>query len=296
MMQFYDDETFLCDVAAEFLVNGLQNHEQVVVVAIPRHQHKLKLALQDRRWNIDEAQRSGRIEWRDATEVLQQIRVDGRLDPLRVMTLLGELLRHCKVSGSARRTRLYAEVAGLLWEEGQLDACEQLEASWAQLADSHHFSLLCSYRVASDRAITDVPLRRICGLHSHVLPTENGTAGRGKLEDRLRHLFLLEHHVRVLEGALTQAAQCETSLRQTVDGIRDRIATAKDLVQGPLLASSVDLERLEASVQAGDRDGALTLIQRLRQDVGLVRGSLEELLDRRGAGKSSRPPVAARPE
>lgn len=282
LLQLYQDEIFLSDVVADFMVGGLQHHEHLVVIAIDAHREQLVTALRSKAWDVDGAMLSGRLVMRDAREMLGRLFVDGQLQEHRLLDQLTELLEDCRLADSQNRARIYAEMGGLLWEESAREACEQLEAAWVKMAAEHRFTLLCSYRVLLGvGAAQATSSTRLCNLHTHVLPTEH-CLGRGRVEERLRHLFMLEQHTRELEQALSLSTHSETLLNGTIERLRSRLTSAADIVRDTVPEWTDDLESVRKHVVDGDVTASLELIAQMSHKADTLRNALMLSLDKPG--------------
>lgn len=282
LLQLYQDETFLSDVVADFMVSGLQHHEQLVVIAIEAHREQLVTALRGKAWDVEGAVLSGRLVMRDAREMLGGLLVDGQLQEHHLLAQLTELLDDCRLADSPNRARVYAELAGLLWEESAREACEQLEAAWVKMAAKHRFTLLCSYRVQLGvGAAQATSSTRLCNLHTHILPTEH-CLGTGRVEERLRHLFMLEQHTRELQEALALATHSETLLNGTIELLRARLNAAADVVRDAVPAWSHDLESVRKHVVDGDLSASLALLGQMSHKADSLRDTLMLSLDKPG--------------
>jgi KaiC/GvpD/RAD55 family RecA-like ATPase len=288
LLQLYQDETFLCDVVADFMIGGLQHHEQLVVIAIEAHREQLASALESRAWDVEGALLSGRLVMRDARDMLGRLLVDGQLQQHHLLDHLRELLDDCRLADSQKRARVYAEMAGLFWEESAREACEQLEAAWTKLAGSHRFTLLCSYRVLLGQGATQATSStRLCNLHTHILPSEH-CLGRGRVEERLRHLFMLEQHTRELEEALAVATRSEALLNGTIELLRARLASAAEIVRDAVPEWTDDLETVRKHVVDGNVPASLSLLARMSHRANTLRNTLMLALDKRAPARRER--------
>jgi hypothetical protein len=220
--------------------------------------------------------------------MLARLSLDGQLQQQQLYQELTLLLDDCRLVGSRGRARIYAEMAGLLWEQNAREACEQLEAAWVKMAESHHFTLLCSYRLLLGEGATQATAStRLCSLHTHILPTEHCLA-RGRLEDRLRHLFMLEQHTRELEEALSLSTHSETLLNGTIELLRSRLNAAADIVRVAVPEWISDLEAVRRHVVEGDVAASLRLLADMGDRTNALYDTLMLSLDKRGTQRRDR--------
>src|SRR5215207_5131604 len=70
LVQFYDEETFLCDAVAEYASAGLAAGDPIVIIATAAHQRAFAAALRPRSFDLDHAQASRQLTLLDADETL----------------------------------------------------------------------------------------------------------------------------------------------------------------------------------------------------------------------------------
>ena len=173
--QLYRSDEQLVDDACCYMVEGLQRGEAVIVVTTQSHWSAMvgRLAL-ERRIDLVEAVMHGQLRNMDAGIVLSALLVDGMPDSRRFEENAGSLI------GRARQrfgsVRVFAQLAGILWQEGNREAAIRLEELWDGLAARLPFTLLCPYQADTGADGYNLLLKCVCSAHSHLHP--RGYSGR----------------------------------------------------------------------------------------------------------------------
>ncbi|MEP6470959.1 MAG: MEDS domain-containing protein, partial [Acidobacteriota bacterium] len=118
--------------------------------------------------------------------------------------VVGGALRGATSPGGPTRVRVFGEMVGLLWAEGNRDAAVRVEQLWNDLAQSHDFSLLCAYPLAGfSHENHGKPFLQICGEHSRVVPAESYTTLETP-DEQLRSVSTLQQKASSFEAAVAQ--------------------------------------------------------------------------------------------
>lgn len=173
-VQFYDTDDFLCDSVAQFIAEGLELGEPIIVLATQAHRDGLVQRLAGRGLDWDRARRSRRLRWVDARAALETIMIGRVPDPARFDQQIGGLIRANVGAGGHERVRAFGELVDLLWREGNADAALALEDMWNDLGKAHSLSLMCAYSRGNIYKESAGPrYREVCDRHAHVLRPEN---------------------------------------------------------------------------------------------------------------------------
>jgi hypothetical protein len=239
ILQFYESDEFLCEVVVDFLATGLAAGESVVAIATDAHRQEIKAALRRRDADIDAAILTGQALMLDARATLADVMVGSDVDPALFQQVIGGHLTRVHRAGT--RVRVFGEMGGLLWMEGNREACLRIEEAWNRLSKQHELSLLCAYY-----ASTNVPehLGSTCSvsaLHDRVLPTQH-CAKSPKLELRLRHLFMLEQHARVLQAEAAKRCDAEKRMRASLSDAEAKLARTTQAVRGHVTVLQLELQ------------------------------------------------------
>jgi len=223
IVQFYDDDAFLCDSVAHFIAVGIEAGEPVCVVATAEHRAAFAIRLARRGLSVDHARASGQLVWLDARESLARFLVDGMPDWALFSGLFGHILEESRRRDPLACVRAYGEMVDLLWREGNKQAALRLEAMWNQLASSHSLSLLCAYVMGNFYRSGDAEsFRDVCRAHSHVLPAESMPAGGVASDNQRREISELQQRARSLENEIEHRKELESALREAL--IREKEA------------------------------------------------------------------------
>ncbi len=242
-VQFYDDERYLFGVVGEFVREGLQIGNAVVVIATPPHREGIAARLD--MGEADDAQRSGRLVWLDAECTLASFMVGDAPDRDRFRESVERVLGAAEeLTVHPRAVRAYGEMVDVLWRRGNMKAAIRLEELWTEIVRERGSSLLCAYRMRSFyREGDDSRFLDICKTHNLVLPTESFSRLDGP-EAKAREIAFLQQRARALEVEIERRRELEAALRQVLE---QRVHDAEEL------ATALRRER-EARAQAEAND------------------------------------------
>ena len=190
-----------------------------VVIAAPDHLSGITAALEDA--GIDPE--SDRCVLLDVDAVLASVLSDGEADRDRFRATLGAVLdEHLD---AARDVRVYAELAGRLWEGGEVTTAMHIEGLADELARERSFVLLCAYptELFDDDDVEGSGVREVCAAHTDLIHgelsrtgTEAGAVGLGEVLQQETVARDLDHQaVRRERDALRRA------LHEAADRARD---------------------------------------------------------------------------
>ena len=141
--QFHHHPETLAQSAFEFLEGGLRRGNSVVVIATPANTERLQARLTQAQFHIHALERSGQIRFLDAAQLLAELMVDGAPDRAKFLTAVRTILDRARIYG--RGTRVYGELAGMLWQDGKPQAAVQIEDLWNEVGRTLPFALYCGY-------------------------------------------------------------------------------------------------------------------------------------------------------
>jgi len=145
LVQFYDgDERSLMENVAQFLAEGVQRGEGLLVFATPSHSDGFRRQLRLIGVDPDGAEFERRLLVLDAERTL----ADFLVGEIPEQELFESTIRVAK-SGlrPSRGLRAYGEMVGILWKDGHHDAAIQLEALWNNFLQATGCKLFCAYPI-----------------------------------------------------------------------------------------------------------------------------------------------------
>ena len=213
-VQFYEKQSFLSSVVADFLGEGISGGQQAVVIATPPHRRAFTDELAARGVQAD-----GRLILLDAEETLALFMDGGQPDEQRFKAVVGGVLEP--------RARAYGEMVDVLARAGNVDAAIRLEELWNDVVDERKISLLCAYPIDTFAKHSDRgAFERICDRHSGVRPAESAVSPADVALLQQRAAALNDERAFLLEAAevLHRSLDYETRLRELSNLIVPRFA------------------------------------------------------------------------
>ena len=191
IVQFYEDDDFLCDTVAHFLGAGLIRGEPIVVFATAAHRAGLRERLLEKAFDVDRACAAGQITLLDADEMLGRFMVGGLPNARLFNESVGGVIETIRARRGPVRVRAFGEMVDLLWRRRNLEAALFLEVIWNDFGATYPISLLCAYVMADFyQEGGGSRCHDVCASHTHVLPSERfSTADDG--DERFRALSRL---------------------------------------------------------------------------------------------------------
>jgi anti-sigma regulatory factor (Ser/Thr protein kinase) len=182
-VQFHREEAELCDTVATFLADGIRDGGVSIAIATEAHRRAIDDALVAVGIDPVAARHEGQLLSFDAETTLAHIMRRGRLDRAAFRRTAAALVPGD--SQARRPARVFAEMASLLWDAGDVIGAIELETLCNELRRQIGFSMLCTYHgeALHDDSHADA-LSAVCRLHSAVLghfpnePTAPGEARR----------------------------------------------------------------------------------------------------------------------
>lgn len=170
--QFHRSPDALTESVFLFLDGGLRRGNSIVVIASPENRERLVERLSAGNVPPD-ARGSGQLELLDAATMLSQFGNGGVPEWARFRSAVGSILDRVRTAGAGRSIRIYAELAGMLWQDGNTDGAVRVEELWNALAGTYQFSLYCGYTLDTQSEESYAgPLEEVGGAHSDILGTD----------------------------------------------------------------------------------------------------------------------------
>jgi MEDS: MEthanogen/methylotroph, DcmR Sensory domain len=174
-VRFYDNDTSLARIVAEFLHQGFDRGGPGIVVASAIQREAIIRELTNRSLEVAELQHSHDLLMLDAEETLPTFMTDGKPDARKFRDRMCQAIESVCRGRTNCTVRIYGQMVDVLWQGGERDAAIRLEVLWNQLAQTEAFSLLCGYAIGN--FYKDAGFEDICRQHSHMVSAD-GQANR----------------------------------------------------------------------------------------------------------------------
>ena len=170
IVQVCQNEISQVETVTQFVKEGLENDEGVVIIARPALRKAVISKLDALGLDVHAFKSQGQIKFFDAEFLLSGFLIDGVLDEQAfqqfvISPVLPIQLKFGKI-------RAFGVMVDMLWKNGHHDLAIELEGWWNNLlSDKHELMVLCTYLLDSlDPNNYDNSLERICKCHTHSLP------------------------------------------------------------------------------------------------------------------------------
>ena len=165
---YFDDERFVAGVS-RFIEPALRSGNAVIVVATALHRQHLMRRLRTDGLEVEAAIEQRRYLALDAADAVSSFMGNGLPDPVRFLTLFGDLIATAADAAKTEdhRVTIFGEGVSLLWEGGNLEGAIEVERLSNLLSRTLDVDILCGYSVQGT-SIDDVTHERICAEHSAV--------------------------------------------------------------------------------------------------------------------------------
>ena len=165
----YDTDHDLVTMVVDYIAPALEND---TVLAIVRDDHRglLERGLEEAGADVGAARRRGHLITLDAAELLSTFMYDDLPDRDAFRAAVGGLITASARTG--RPVRVFGEMVGLLWDEGNVTGALALEDLWHEVAATNELAVLCTYAADTVRDNEDEILASLCHKHSVVMPHE----------------------------------------------------------------------------------------------------------------------------
>ena len=171
VVQLEEDGERLAGSVARYVDDGLKRGASVLIVADAAHRAAFARHLALRGTDVVAAVRAQHVIFWDAATILERIMLGGMPDSGRFELIVGSAVRELYWQPGKGAVRVYGEMVGLLWAQGEHAAALRLEQLWNELLRSVDFTLYCAYPI--DLFGDDFQIAALDGLlcsHTHVVP------------------------------------------------------------------------------------------------------------------------------
>jgi PAS domain S-box-containing protein len=229
IVQFYEDDGYLCDMVAGFLAAGLGAGEATCVIAAEERRAAIVEQLRAHDIDVAGARQHGRLHLFDARATLERFMVGGAPDSERFTSAVGDgILGAIRHHAAGKPVRVYGEMVDLLFRDGHADAALRIEELWNGIGARQPLSLLCAYDLSHFiRASDGDRFSAVCLAHGHVVPAESYVA-LTSADARARQVSALQQRGRALENEIAHRRLLEESLRVSRAELEDFVENAAE--------------------------------------------------------------------
>lgn len=186
--QFHRDTEVLTESAFVFLEAGLRHDNSLLVIAPTVRVEQLFDRLSIGKLHSKSLLDSGQLAVMDSTPIIDVLVAHPETEAARFRGILDPVLSQLRPFG--RGTRIYGEIANVLWQAGETDAAVRLEDLWNALAAAYTFSLFCGYRLDTMSETSYAgPLEELGRTHSDILATQEDERFGAALDRASQELF-----------------------------------------------------------------------------------------------------------
>lgn len=154
-----------------YLLEGLQNNEAVVVIANRLLRKALLSKLNVKGLDVQALKDQGQIKFLEADHLLSSLLIDEGLDEEIFHEHIADPLESLRLKFG--KVRVFGGMVAMLWQEGKHKAAIQLEDLWVNLTHKQEFSILCSYSLGFKHPSTfEESLHLISECHKHLIPNK----------------------------------------------------------------------------------------------------------------------------
>lgn len=186
--QFHRDTDALTESAVVFLEAGLRGGNSVLIIGPAGRVEQMFDRLAAAKFHPKSLADSGQLAVMDSTPLIEQLVSNGETEWARFRGMISPVLSRLRPYG--RGTRIYAEIANVLWQAGETDVAVRLEDFWNALAGAFAFSLFCGFTMDTqcEKAYA-TPLEELGRTHSDILATTDDERFGAALDRASKELF-----------------------------------------------------------------------------------------------------------
>ncbi len=155
----------------QYLIEGLQNGEAIVVFAKPALRKTIILRMTALGIEVQAFKAQGQIKFFDAEFLISHMLINDIPKAQVFDEYVGAPIEISRLKFG--KVRVFGGMVALLWSSGKYDTAMQLENCWVNLTKKQEFSLLCSYSLCNyDPSTYEKSLQFIYTCHKHLAPVE----------------------------------------------------------------------------------------------------------------------------
>jgi len=185
---FHHHPEVLADSAFAFLEGGLRAGNSVIVVATEANTERFLQRLGQGRFHSSALQQAGQLTFLEAQTLLTEVTMNELPDWSRFRRSFTTILERVRAFG--RGTRIYSDMAGLLWRVGQAHGAIRLEELWNALGRETPIAVFCGYIMDTQSEESYAgPVEELGRTHTDIVASEEDDRFAAALDRASRDLF-----------------------------------------------------------------------------------------------------------
>ena len=144
-VHFYRQPFTLVQHVVDFLADGVERGNPIVVIARPFHRRAFAAGLRTHGIEIDDLIEGRDRLWIDAQQTLSAFMEGNRPNADLFEATVGNVIARLASARPGVTIHAYGEMVDMLWNQGNAAGALGLERLWNGLLDRHPFRLLCAY-------------------------------------------------------------------------------------------------------------------------------------------------------
>ena len=167
VLQIYENDDSFLRVLTDFVGEGINSGEGVIVIATQEHLMGLECLLESHGLNISALIANDTYIPLDAHDTLSKFMVNGWPDEELFNDVVTELILKAKKGN--RKVRAFGEMVAILWAQGNSGATVNLEHLWNKFCEKEVLCLFCAYPKAGFTQDAHESILHICNSHSKMI-------------------------------------------------------------------------------------------------------------------------------
>ncbi len=177
VLLYGNDEPQMVARAGMWLCEHLAREHPVLLAVTPAHYRAIVANLRHAGVDVGAMRRKGLFTSLDAAALMRSVLESEQQVSWTVFDrTFGELVRELRARGPLR---IYGEIVGLLWGDGEREAALELEKLWNRLRKHVDFELLCAYGIdVHGPEFATGSAAGVVRTHGSVIPLRSGDSSR----------------------------------------------------------------------------------------------------------------------
>jgi hypothetical protein len=167
IVQIYEEDQPFLDLLTDFVSNGINVNDCVIVIATESHLKSLDNRLRANGFNVFDLTLRDQFIPLNVDMTLSRFMINGWPDELLFRHLITRLIDRAHMH--KRKVRAFAELVAILWSHGLHEATVRLEDLWNKFCETEGFCLFCAYPKTSFNQVPHDSMMNICGAHQKVI-------------------------------------------------------------------------------------------------------------------------------